>query len=105
VRAKLAGTAERPRLNVFRSTRHIFAQIIDDAQGHTLVQASTLEAEVRQAAATMPKTAEAQAVGKLLAERALAKGLKQVVFDRGGYQYHGRVKSLAEASRAAGLEF
>lgn len=104
-RHHLAGTTERPRLNVFRSSRHIFAQIIDDSLGHTLVAASTLDDEIRAQAAKLNKTAEAKAVGKLLAQRALAKGLKQVVFDRGGYIYHGRVKSLADASREAGLEF
>ncbi len=105
VRARIAGTAERPRLNVFRSTRHIFAQLIDDGKGHTLVAASTLDGQVRANAKQWTKKDEAKAVGKLLAERALAKGLKQVVFDRGGYQYHGRVKSLAEGSREAGLQF
>jgi large subunit ribosomal protein L18 len=104
-RHKLLGTDARPRLNVFRSTRHIFAQIIDDAHGQTLVAASTLDDEVRADAAKLNKSQEAKAVGKLLAQRALARGLKQVVFDRGGYKYHGRVKSLADASREAGLEF
>ncbi len=105
VRAKIAGTLERPRLNVFRSARHIFAQLIDDSKGHTLVAASTLDEQVRSRAKETDKKAEAKAVGKLLAERALAKGLKKVVFDRGGYQYHGRVQSLAEGSREGGLEF
>ncbi len=104
-RHRLEGTAERPRLNVFRSTRHIFAQVIDDTRGRTLVAASTLDDEVRANAAKMTKTQEAKAVGKLIAQRALEKGLKQVVFDRGGYDYHGRVKALADASREAGLEF
>jgi large subunit ribosomal protein L18 len=104
-RHKLEGTAERPRLNVFRSSRHIFAQIIDDKRGQTLVAASTLDDEIRAQAAKLNKVQEAKAVGKLLAQRALAKGLKQVVFDRGGYKYHGRVKSLADASREVGLEF
>ncbi len=104
-RHHLQGTPERPRLNVFRSTRHIFAQIIDDTKGHTLVAASTLDDDIRAQAAKLKKVQEAEAVGKLLAERALAKGIKQVVFDRGGFQYHGRVKSLADASRKAGLEF
>ncbi len=104
-RHKLAGTEARPRLNVFRSTRHIFAQIIDDAQGKTLVAASTLDDDVRANAAKTNKTDEAKAVGKLLAQRAQAKGIKQVVFDRGGFKYHGRVKSLADASREAGLDF
>lgn len=105
VRAKISGTAARPRLNVFRSNRHIFAQIIDDAKGHTLVAASTLDADVRAKAAELKKRDEAKAVGKLLAQRAIEKGFKQVVFDRGGYQYHGRVKSLAEGAREGGLEF
>jgi large subunit ribosomal protein L18 len=104
-RHNLVGTADRPRLNVFRSTRHIFAQIIDDAKGFTLVQASTLDDSIRSQAAKLNKTQEAQAVGKLLAERALERGLKQVIFDRGGFKYHGRVKALADASRKAGLEF
>ena len=104
-RHNLEGKAERPRLNVFRSTRHIFAQIIDDEKGHTLVAASTLDDEIRAQAAKLNKTQEAKEVGKLLAQRALAKGVKQVVFDRGGYKYHGRVKSLADGSREAGLEF
>ncbi len=104
-RHNLLGTPARPRLNVFRSDRHIFAQIIDDSKGNTLVQASTLDDSIRAQAAKLTKVQEAQAVGKLVAERALAQGLKQVVFDRGGYQYHGRVKALADASRKAGLEF
>lgn len=104
-RHSLKGTQQRPRLNIFRSTRHIFAQIIDDTQGHTLVAASTLDDDIRAQAAKLKKVQEAEAVGRLLAERALAKGIKQVVFDRGGFMYHGRVKSLADASRKAGLEF
>jgi large subunit ribosomal protein L18 len=105
VRAKVKGTGERPRLNVFRSARHVFAQIIDDSKGHTLVAASTLDADVRAKAAEMKKRDEAKVVGKLIAQRALEKGLKQVVFDRGGYQYHGRIKSFAEGAREGGLEF
>lgn len=105
LRNRVAGTAERPRLNVFRSTRHIHAQIIDDGVGNTLVAASTLDPSIRQQAAKWSKVEEAKAVGKLLAQRALEKGIKKVVFDRGGYRYHGRVKSLADASREAGLEF
>ena len=105
VRAKVAGTTARPRLNVFRSARHIFAQIIDDSKGHTLVAASTLDADVRATAAQTKKRDEAKQVGKLLAQRAIEKGFKQVVFDRGGYQYHGRIKSLAEGAREGGLEF
>jgi large subunit ribosomal protein L18 len=105
VRAKIKGTPERPRLNVFRSARHIFTQIIDDTKGHTLVAASTLDAEIRAQAAQLKKTEEAKAVGKLLAQRALSKGIKRVVFDRGGYKYHGRVAALANAAREGGLEF
>ncbi len=105
VRAKVKGTAQRPRLNVFRSARHIFAQVIDDSQGRTLVAASTLDTEVRAQAKVLKKTDEAKIVGKLIAQRALEKGLKQVVFDRGGFQYHGRVKALAEGAREGGLEF
>jgi len=104
VRKKLSGTAERPRLNVFRSLRHIYAQIINDEVGHTLVSASTSEVAVREQIEGLDKTAQAQVVGKVLAERALAKGVTQVVFDRGGYKYHGRVKALAEGTREGGLE-
>ncbi len=104
-RHNLAGTPQRPRLNIFRSSRHIFAQIIDDTKGHTLVQASTLDDSIRAEAAKLTKTQEAQAVGKLLAQRALAQGVKSVVFDRGGFKYHGRVKALADASREGGLDF
>lgn len=105
VRAKVAGTEARPRLNVFRSNRHIFAQLIDDAKGHTLAAASTLDADVRAQAAALKKKDEAKVVGKLIAQRAIEKGLKKVIFDRGGYLYHGRVKSLAEGAREGGLEF
>jgi len=105
VRKKVVGTVERPRLNVFRSLKHIYAQVIDDDQGHTLAAASTLDPELREALNGLTKIEQAKSVGKLLGERALARGVKQVVFDRGGYQYHGRVKSLAEGSREAGLEF
>jgi large subunit ribosomal protein L18 len=105
VRRKISGTAECPRLNVFRSLRHIYAQIINDEVGHTLVSASTSESEVTKQVEGLDKTAQARVVGKLLAERALAKGVTQVVFDRGGYKYHGRVKALAEGSREGGLEF
>ena len=105
VRAKVVGTTARPRLNVFRCARHVFAQVIDDSKGHTLVAASTLDADVRANAAQLNKKDEAKAVGKLLAQRAIAKGLKQVIFDRGGYQYHGRVKSIADGAREGGLVF
>jgi large subunit ribosomal protein L18 len=105
VRRRVYGTSERPRLNVFRSLRHIQAQVIDDTEGHTLVAVSTLDADVRSELAGKAKIGQAQVVGEVLAERALAAGIKQVVFDRGGYQYHGRVKALAEAAREGGLEF
>lgn len=105
VRARVKGTSERPRLNVFRSSRHIYAQIIDDTVGHTLVSASTIDAEVRPKLGKLDKTEQAKLVGQMLAKRALAIGVKRVVFDRGGYRYHGRVKSLAEGSREEGLEF
>jgi large subunit ribosomal protein L18 len=101
VRARAIGTAARPRLNVFRSLNHIYAQVIDDAQGHTLAAASTLDKD----AAGGSKLEEAQAVGKLVAERARAAGVTKVVFDRGGYLYHGRVKALAESAREGGLDF
>ncbi len=106
VRAKVSGTPERPRLNVFRSNEHIYAQIIDDTAGHTLVAASTLEKEVRERfPAEHPKVVEARVVGQVIGERAKAKSISRVVFDRGGYKYHGRVKALAEGAREAGLEF
>jgi len=105
VREKVHGTPERPRLSVFRSLKHIYAQIIDDTRSHTLISASTLDPEIRDQCQGMNKTAQAKLVGELLARRALAKGVTRVVFDRGGYKYHGRVKALAEASRAGGLEF
>ncbi len=101
IRAKLSGTTERPRLNVYRSLNHIYAQVIDDQKGETLVAASTLEAKSK----TGGNVAAAREIGKAIAEKAVAKGIKQVVFDRGGYLYHGRVKALADAARAAGLEF
>lgn len=101
VRNKLSGTAERPRLNVFRSNTNTYAQVIDDVAGVTLVSASTLDPAVGEGT----KVEQAQAVGKLVAERALEANIKAVVFDRGGYAYHGRVKALAEAAREAGLDF
>ena len=103
VRATVIGTSARPRLNVFRSLHHIYAQVIDDSTGHTLAAAGTLDKVLRGQDGT--KTADAQAVGRLVAQRAIDAGIKQVVFDRGGYQYHGRVKALAEAAREAGLDF
>jgi len=105
VRKKVMGTTERPRLNVFRSLKHIYAQVIDDDKGHTLAAASTLDPELRGKLNGLNKTEQAELVGRLVAERALARGIKKVVFDRGGYKYHGRVKALAEGSRKAGLEF
>jgi large subunit ribosomal protein L18 len=101
IRQTVIGTSDRPRLNVFRSARHTYAQVIDDSAGHTLAAAGTLEL----AADVHAKTDAAREVGKLVAERAKANGVKQVVFDRGGYQYHGRVKALAEGAREEGLEF
>jgi large subunit ribosomal protein L18 len=103
VRKNVRGTAERPRLVVTRSLRHIGAQIVDDLQGHTLVSASTLDASLRGAEGD--KSAQARQVGALLAERAQAAGVSKVVFDRGGNQYAGRIAALAEAAREAGLEF
>jgi large subunit ribosomal protein L18 len=105
VRRKVEGTPERPRLNVFRSLSHIYAQVIDDAVGQTLVSASSLEASLHEQMSGISKTDQAKAVGKVLAERAKEKGIEKVVFDRGGYRYHGRVKALAEASRESGLDF
>ncbi len=105
VRRKISGTTERPRLNVFRSSRHIYAQIIDDTVGNTLVSVSTLDAEVTGRASGKTKKEQAAVVGKAIAERATAAGIDEVVFDRGGYLYHGRVKSLADAAREGGLRF
>ena len=105
VRRRVTGTSERPRLNVFRSLSHIYAQVIDDSKGHTLAAASTTESEVRGAVDGMKKADAARRIGQLIAERAQAAGVTKVVFDRGGYQYHGRVKALAEAAREAGLDF
>jgi len=104
VRAKIYGTLERPRLSVFRSLNHIYAQLIDDEAGHTVAAASTVEQVVR-AQAGLKKTEEATLVGKLIAQRALEKQIKRVVFDRAGYRYHGRIKAVADGAREAGLEF
>jgi len=103
IRLYLAGSQDRPRLAVFRSLNHIYAQVIDDASGTTLAAASTVEKDLRGSTST--KTEEAAVVGRLLAERAKAAGISHVVFDRAGFRYHGRVKSLADAAREAGLEF
>lgn len=105
VRKNIIGTAERPRLNVFRSLSHIYAQIINDHTGATLVSASTMDKEVSQALNYGGNLEAAKAVGEAIAKRALDQGIKQVVFDRGGYLYHGRVAALAAAAREAGLEF
>jgi large subunit ribosomal protein L18 len=102
IRSRVKGTAERPRLAVFRSLKHIYAQIIDDRAGRTLASASSAE---KAAVARGGNVACATAIGKLVAERAQANGIKQVVFDRGGFLYHGRIKALADAAREAGLEF
>jgi len=104
IRRKIVGTPERPRLCVYKSLRHIYAQVIDDSRGHTLVAASTLEPEVREKVKSADVEA-ARLVGKLIAQRALEKGIREVVFDRAGYPYHGKVKALAEAAREGGLVF
>ncbi len=101
IREKLAGTGQRPRLNVYRSLNHIYVQVIDDQKGETLVSASTLQSKAK----TGGNIAAAKEIGKSIAELAVAKGIKRVVFDRGGYLYHGRVKAVADAAREAGLEF
>ena len=103
LRLRVAGDAARPRLAVFRSLNHIYAQVIDDSTGRTLAAASSLEPDLRSSSAT--KAGEAAVVGRLVAERARAAGVGQVVFDRAGFRYHGRIKSLADAAREAGLDF
>lgn len=106
VRAKVSGTHIRPRLNVFRSSAHIYAQVIDDTQGHTLLAASDLEAEIKERAGEgATKVQRAKVVGEVIAERAKAAGFNQVVFDRGGFLYHGRVKAVADGARESGLQF
>ncbi|MEL7649752.1 MAG: 50S ribosomal protein L18 [Sedimentibacter sp.] len=105
IRNKVVGTPERPRLNVFKSSKHIYAQVIDDATGKTLASASTLDKEIRDQVAELTKTDAAKLVGKTVGERAKKNGIDTVVFDRGGYLYHGRVKVLAEGARESGLEF
>jgi large subunit ribosomal protein L18 len=105
VRKKLWGTGERPRLSVFRSARHIYAQIINDDQGVTLVAASSLSLGNKGQVLEGAKKGVAKKVGEILAERALAKGIRRICFDRGGYKYHGRVRSLAEGAREKGLDF
>jgi len=105
VRTKVRGTAERPRLAVFRSLNHIYAQVVDDSAGRTLVSVDSRSADFRGKAKSGGNVAAAKIIGELVAKKAKAGGIGQVVFDRGGYQYHGRVKALAEAARAAGLAF
>ncbi len=105
LRNKISGTPERPRLAVFRSLRHIYAQVIDDTTGHTLAAASSFDAMKEAGGPIVPKIDISTAVGKLVAQRAIAEGITQVVFDRGGCKFHGRVKALAEATREAGLKF
>ena len=103
IRVTLSGTQQRPRLNVFRSLQHIYAQVIDDTEGHTIVSASSVDKGAKTTKGGNVKAAKV--IGKLVAERAKEKGIKSVVFDRGGYHYHGRIKALADAAREAGLEF
>ncbi|MDM8523426.1 50S ribosomal protein L18 [Desulfococcaceae bacterium HSG8] len=105
IRKKLLGTPERPRLSVFRSARHIYAQIIDDTDGRTIVAASSLESTVKEQPEFKSKVAVAGFIGKLIAERASEKGLKKIVFDRNGFLYHGRVKAVSDGAREAGLDF
>ncbi len=105
IRKHLVGTQQRPRLNVFRSSKHIYAQIVDDEHGHTLVAASSLEKVVKEQPEFENKVAAAGFIGKLVGERAIKKGLKKVVFDRGGFLFHGRVKAVSDGAREAGLDF
>jgi len=105
IRKRAAGTPERPRLNVFRSLKHLHVQIIDDTCGHTMLSASTLDSEIKGRIAELTKKEAAKLVGQIAAERALNQGIKKVVFDRGGYIYHGRVQEVASGAREAGLEF
>jgi large subunit ribosomal protein L18 len=106
VRAKISGTAQRPRLNVFRSSAHMYAQVIDDIKGHTIVAASDLEETVRERAGDgADKSARARVVGEVIAERAREAGVDAVLFDRGGFLYHGRVKAVADGAREGGLKF
>ena len=105
IRKKISGTPEKPRISVFRSNKHIYAQLVDDVNGKTLVAASTLTKEVAEQLNGLKKSEQAELVGKVLAERALQANIKDVVFDRSGYKYHGRVKALAEGARKGGLIF
>ena len=104
IRKRIYGTSDKPRLCVFRSLKHIYAQVIDDERGHTLVSASTLDKELKPLQLSTGSVAAAKAVGELVAKRALELGIKEVVFDRGGHTYHGKVKALADAAREAGLK-
>ncbi|MCD4813973.1 50S ribosomal protein L18 [bacterium] len=105
IRRQVSGTSERPRLNVFKSHKNYYIQVIDDREGKTLATASTQEADVKKKINSRGNTSAAKEVGSLIAQRSLAKGIKQVVFDRGGNKYHGAVKALADAARESGLEF
>ena len=105
IRLKISGTAERPRLNVYRSLNHIYAQVIDDVAGHTLVSASTVDSALANDLEGKTKREQANAVGKAVAQKAVDAGISEVVFDRGGYIYHGRVEALAKGAREAGLKF
>jgi len=105
IRKTIIGSKERPRLNVFRSNKHIYAQLIDDIKGHTIVSASTLDSEIKEQISNGGNIEAAIKVGEIVAKRAIEKGIKKVVFDRGGYLYHGRIKALADSARENGLEF
>ncbi len=105
IRKHLSGTTERPRLSVFRSSKHIYAQVIDDTKGQTIISASTVEKQVRQGENPENKIAAAAEIGKQVAKRAMDKGIVSVVFDRNGYKYHGRVKALSDSARETGLDF
>jgi large subunit ribosomal protein L18 len=105
IHKKIVGTTDRPRLCVFRSAKHIYAQVIDDSKGQTLVAASSMEKAVHEVPETKNKVTAAQAVGKIIGQRALQKGVKQIVFDRNGFLYHGRVRAVSEGAREAGLKF
>jgi len=105
VRKKVTGTSERPRLNVYRSLSNIYAQVIDDYRGHTLVSASTLDSEIKEELSRGSNVDAARRVGEVLARRAKEKGIERVVFDRGGFKYHGRIKALADGAREGGLDF
>ena len=105
IRKYVTGTAERPRLNIFRSSKHIYAQLIDDVEGVTIAQASTLDPQLKETVENGGNVTAARQVGELVAKRAVEKNIKRVVFDRGGYLYHGRIQALADAAREAGLEF